>query len=199
MEPDDGGSVTRAFRRLNEGDTNAMQQIWERYFSLLVALARRRLQNQRRLIVADEEDAALSAFMSFHRRTRRGDFPDIHDRDDLWVKLVGLTAQKVIDLQRRQGAAKRGANKIEHDPDIDQLIGKSPDPEFIASWTEEVRVKLDQLGDETLREIAVMKMGCHTNEEIAQRFNMSLSWTNRRLREIRRLWEGPNTPEEEAP
>lgn len=199
MEPREPGSMTRAFRSLSEGDSDALQPLWERYFALLVALARRRLQNGRRGAFADEEDAALSAFVSFHRRARRGDFPDVRDRDDLWVRLVGLTAQKVIDLQRRQGAAKRGAGRTEYGAELDQLVAKEkgPDPAFVASWTEEVRRKLDQLGDDTLREVALMKLGCHTGEEIAQRFDMSLSWVNRRLREIRRIWDVPD--EEERP
>jgi hypothetical protein len=136
------GSVTRAFGRLKDGDHGAVQELWERYFSLLVALARRRLRNQRRLIVADEEDAVLSAFNSFQRRARRGDFPDIMDRDDLWVKLVGLTTQKIIDLRRRQDAGKRDPRRIEADYELSLLIDDEPDPESVAIWTDEIRHRL---------------------------------------------------------
>jgi DNA-directed RNA polymerase specialized sigma24 family protein len=186
------GSVTRAFGRLKDGDPGAVHELWERYFSLLVALARRRLQNQRRLVVADEEDAVLSAFNSFQRRARRGDFPDIMDRDDLWVKLAGLTTQKIIDLRRQQDAVKRDSRRTEPDYELALHIDDGPDPETVAIWTDEIRHRLGQLGDDRLREVAVMKMGGHTGEEIARRFGMSLAWVNRRLREIRRIWDAPD-------
>jgi hypothetical protein len=50
--------------------------------------------------VADEEDAALSAFDSFCRRAEQGQFPDLKDRDGLWALLVVLTAHKAADLLR---------------------------------------------------------------------------------------------------
>lgn len=56
----DDGSVTKLLKEFKEGDPAAVEALWQRYFARLVALARRRLQNQRRLIAADEEDAALS-------------------------------------------------------------------------------------------------------------------------------------------
>jgi DNA-directed RNA polymerase specialized sigma24 family protein len=191
MDFSDEGSVTKAFRSLSEGNADAMQQLWERYFALLVALARRRLQDRRHAHFADEEDVALSALLSFHRRARRGDFPNIRDRDDLWVRLVGLTMQKVIDLKRMHGAAKRGAGLVVQNLELDELVSQDPEPEFIVSWTEDLQQRLEALGDETLREVAVMRMGCHTIEEIAQRFGRSQSWVHRRLREIRKIWDIP--------
>jgi len=53
-------------------------------------------------------------------------------------------------------------------------------------------INTGQLGGDRLREVAVMKMGGHTGEEIARRFGMSLAWVNRRLREIRRIWDAPD-------
>ncbi len=111
------------------------------------------------------------------------------DRDDLLVKLLGLTTQKIIDLRRAQHAGKRDARRTEYDQDFSLLVSDEPDPESVAIWTDEIRHRLDQLGDDRLREIAVMRMGGHTGEEIADRFGMSLAWVNRRLREIRRTWE----------
>src|SRR5262245_37782756 len=96
LDPD-SPSVTRFLNDFRGGDSTAFDELWRLYFGRLVAVARRRLQNQRRLAGADEEDIALSAFKSFHRRARRGDFPRLEDRDDLWVQLVTLTRQKVVD------------------------------------------------------------------------------------------------------
>ena len=64
-----------------------------------------------KLAASQGEDAALSAFHSFHRRARRGDFPNLEDRDDLWVQLMTLTRQKIIDNRRREQALKRGGGR----------------------------------------------------------------------------------------
>lgn len=58
--------------------------------------------------------------------------------------------------------------------------------------TEQCRTLLDRLGDDTLREIALMKMGLNTHKEIADRFGRSLSWVNRKLDLIRTIWGAPS-------
>src|SRR5712691_6856720 len=80
------GSITRWIGQLEAGDPAAAQPIWERYFRQLVELARRKLLGVRPH-VADEEDVALSAFDSFCRGLKRGRFPDLQDRDNLWKLL----------------------------------------------------------------------------------------------------------------
>ena len=163
-------------------------------------MARRRLQHQRRPAGADEEDVALSALKSFHRRARRGDFPRLDDRDDLWVQLVTLTRQKIIDLQRREGAVKRGRDRLRAESELDAagcggdaagleaIIGQEPDPAMSAMMTEECRRLLDRLDDDVLRQIALEKMGMFTNRR-SPKFGRSLSWVNRKLDLIRSIWE----------
>ncbi len=62
-------SVTVWIASLKAGDADAAQKLWQRYFETLVRLARDRLRGAPRT-VADEEDAALSAFDSFVRAPR---------------------------------------------------------------------------------------------------------------------------------
>ena len=69
MSDESGRSVTRWLESLKAGDADAAQKLWERYFQALVRLARNRLRAASRA-VADEEDAALSAFDSFVRGAR---------------------------------------------------------------------------------------------------------------------------------
>jgi hypothetical protein len=67
------GAVTRWIGDPKSGGNAAAQHLWDRYFERLVRLARKRLQNTRRLrTVEDEEDAALSAFASLCRGVDRG-------------------------------------------------------------------------------------------------------------------------------
>ena len=200
MSLDDDPSVTQFLNDFKCGDASAFDELWKLYFSRLVAVARRRLQHQRRPGGADEEDIALSAMKSFHRRARRGDFPRLDDRDDLWVQLVTLTRQKIVDLQRREGAIKRGRDRLRTESELDAagcgdgaglaaIIGQEPDPAMSAMMTEECRRLLDRLNDDVLRQIALAKMGMFTNQEIARKFGRSLSWVNRKLDLIRSIWE----------
>ena len=99
MSPD--GSITRLIGLLKEGDRAAAQPLWEAYFGRLVGLARARLRHTARK-AADEEDVVLSAFDSFFRRAERGQFPRLHDRNDLWQLLFVLTVRKAITLARHQ-------------------------------------------------------------------------------------------------
>jgi hypothetical protein len=78
----DRGSITRWFRSLQAGDREAAEGLWQRFASKLISLARARLQAAPRR-AADEEDAVLSAFVSFCRAAERGRFPQVQDRSDL--------------------------------------------------------------------------------------------------------------------
>ena len=90
-------SVTLLIGMLKEGNRDAAQRLWEKYFQRLVGLARARLARASSP-VADAEDVALSAFDSFYRRAERGEFPTLEDRDDLWQLLFVLTVRKAINL-----------------------------------------------------------------------------------------------------
>jgi hypothetical protein len=93
MSVDD--SVVAWVKGLKQGDASAVQEIWECYFRRLVLVACRILQATP-TGAADEEDVALSAFRSFYRRAREGQFPRLEDRDDLWRLLVTITARKAV-------------------------------------------------------------------------------------------------------
>jgi RNA polymerase sigma factor (sigma-70 family) len=183
------------------GDRGAAQKLWEAYYHRLVGLAATRLQGARRL-AADEEDVALSAFASFCRGAEQGCYPQLADRDDLWHLLFTITARKAQHLLRDQRAQKRGGGAIIGEsallgPDpagdaggLEQILGREPTPEFAAEVAEECQRLLDRLDDDQLREIAVRKMEGDTNEEIAVQLDCAPRTVERRLRLIRRLWEG---------
>ena len=110
MASRDEGSVTRWIGDLKAGGEFAAQHLWERYFHRLVHLARARLRASGRAgVIADEEDAALSAFDSFCRGAAAGRFPELADRDGLWRLLVVITVRKRASWVRlgRRAARKR--------------------------------------------------------------------------------------------
>src|SRR5262245_32997096 len=66
-------SVTQWLKQFMEGDQEAAERLWERYFAQLVKLARGKLRGARRRD-QDEEDVALNALHSFFRGAAEGRF-----------------------------------------------------------------------------------------------------------------------------
>jgi DNA-directed RNA polymerase specialized sigma24 family protein len=195
------GSGTNWFDQIERGDSLAAQALWECYFPKLVHLARAKLEGMRRA-AADEEDVALSALRSFFAAAQKGRFPNLADRDDLWRLLIQITAQKAIDLRRRENCQRRGGGRVKgesalirpgSDSDhqgLSQVIGDAPTPEFAATTAEECRRLLEQLDDSQMQAIAVAKMEGYTNREISDRLDCSTRTVERRLPIIREKWEG---------
>ena len=192
-------SVTVWLASLKNGDAEAAQKLWSRYFEALVRLARDRLRGAPRA-VADEEDAALSALDSFVRGAARGRYPRLDDRDDLWRLLVVITERKAIDQTQHERRQKRGGGKIigtAGRPDVERADGsivsavsQEPTPEFAAAVADECRSLLGSLRDDSLRAVAVLRMEGCTNEEVAQRVGRSLRTVARKIELIRRSWLG---------
>jgi DNA-directed RNA polymerase specialized sigma24 family protein len=203
MATDEEGSVTRWIMELKGGDHEAARALWDRYFEDCVRLARGKLKATRRLGAdEDEEDAALSAMNSFCAGAARGNFPLLVDRDDLWRLLVVITARKAWSQAERRGRQKRGglvrietgaatagdAGESGDFAAIDRVPAPDPSPEFAAMVAEEYHRRLDALGDETLRQVALWKMEGYTVDEIAEQLGCARRTVARRLDLIRKTW-----------
>jgi DNA-directed RNA polymerase specialized sigma24 family protein len=194
-------TVTDWVRRLQQGDADAAQNLWERYFRRLVGLARVRLAGLPRRAAADEEDVALSAFDSFCRGSEQGRFPRLQDRDELWRLLVTITARKAGCLIRDERRQKRGGGAVGGESALpgqagsdalasfEQVISEEPTPLFALQVAEEYERLLSCLGDAELRSIAVWKLEGDSNEQIAEKLNRSPPTVERRLALIRRIWK----------
>lgn len=164
----------------------------------MTALAKRQLATFPRR-VQDEEDVALDVLNSCFVRARKGGFPDLHDRTDLWRLLVKISARKVVDQKRLQMAGKRGGGRVRgesafrspsHDNRLameEQVAGVEPTPDMIVAIDEAVRGRLAMLDDE-LREVARMKLEGFTNDEIAESLGRVERTIQRKLKFIRRIW-----------
>jgi DNA-directed RNA polymerase specialized sigma24 family protein len=200
MHPECHGSITRWISALKGGDMAAAQPLWERYFRRLVGLARHRLRSGRPAgLVGDEEDVALSALNSAFDGARRGRFPLLTDRDDLWRLLVVITARKAAAEKRRAASLKRGGGRACNEADLaaagpdepgwlEQVIDREPTPEFAAQLAEEWRGLLDFLGNDGLRQVALWRVEGCTADEIAERLGCTRRTVARRLDLIRRMW-----------
>jgi DNA-directed RNA polymerase specialized sigma24 family protein len=200
VTPQSDGSVTCWIGDLKAGGDSAAQHLWERYFHRLVHLARARLRAAHRAgAIADEEDAALSAFDSFCRGAARGRFPDLADRDGLWRLLVVITLRKVMGQVGRQGAQKRGGGRLlgesallGSDPveggGLDRIAGDEPSPELAALVIDEYRRLRNSLRTEALCQVLDLRLEGYTREEIAQRLGCAERAVKRKLEVIREAW-----------
>jgi DNA-directed RNA polymerase specialized sigma24 family protein len=194
MPDGDGGSVTAWIGDLKTGGDAAVQPLWERYFEQLVQLARKQLRGAGHAD-CDDEDAALGAFDSFCRGVKNGRFPRLEDRDDLWRILVVLTRRQVADQIRHGMAQRRGGGKVcgevaldECGSGLDQFPGLEPTPEFAAMLAEEFTRRLDGLGDDNLRRVAIWKLEGYTADEVAALLGCTRRAVQRKLNLIRREW-----------
>jgi DNA-directed RNA polymerase specialized sigma24 family protein len=188
--------VSRWLTPLQEGDSAAAQQLWQRYFVSLVQMARKRLR-QAPPRAADAEDVALSAFDSFCRNAERGGFPQLRDRDDLWRLLAVITARKASRLLRDEGRQKRGggmrpveaSDEDDQEEILEQTFSREPSPELAAQMTEEYERLLHLLNDDQLRQVAVWRMEGDSVDEIAAKVGCAPRSVKRKLQTIRILWE----------
>jgi DNA-directed RNA polymerase specialized sigma24 family protein len=190
-------SITELLPRLINGDSIAEKRIWDAFFANLCRVAHHRLAG-RGARGADEEDVALSAFASVCRRLQRGDFPELNSRDELWRLLVTVTERKAHTLLRDERRQKRGGGKLSGESvfqnldssqpcGLDAIASADPTPEFEAAMAEAIRNLLSAL-DEPTRQIALLKVAGHRNEDIATQLNRSLPTIERKLKLIRSTW-----------
>jgi DNA-directed RNA polymerase specialized sigma24 family protein len=185
------GSVTGWLDQVQAGDANAVQHLWQRYFSRLVGLARQRLRHAPRS-AADEEDVALSAFESYCRNAEGGRFPDLFDRDGLWRLLVVMTDRKAKHLVRDETRQKRGGATAKDGgdvPSLEAILSREPTPDVAAQVAEECQRLLSRLGDKDLRQVALWRMEGHTVGEIATKLGCAPRSAKRKLQLIRCIWE----------
>src|SRR5262249_16079056 len=138
----DEGSITRWFGSLQAGNREGAQELWRRFASRLIGLARARPQRAPGR-AADEEDAVLSAFDSFCRGAEQGRFPQVHDRGDLWNLLVAITIRKVTDQVRHEKRQKRGGGAVLAEADLargrdvqrafEDIVAGAPTPQLAAA------------------------------------------------------------------
>lgn len=194
-----GHSVTQFISGLREGDPIATQRIWERFLDRLIRHADRKLKATRRR-AEDEEDVVQMAFAQFFSMVEEGKFPRLNDRDDLWQVLTMLVERRAIDLVRRNNTLRRGSGNLhgesifvtvegEPGPGIAGTPELIPTPEMAVELLEVFRGRIDDLGDENYRRVALLKMEGYSNSEIAEKLACSMRTVERRLEQIRRKWK----------
>ncbi|MEM9828671.1 MAG: ECF-type sigma factor [Planctomycetota bacterium] len=195
--PDD--DLTRLIRRVEAGDPEASSDLWAECFPRLLAYCRRRLPDHMRRVL-DEEDVALSAFKSFCLGAQRDALGEIHGRDELWKLLYCIAARKAHGYVRQQTRQKRGGGNVSGEsvfmkagqtdlPGIENVADNAADPITIAQLAQDCEALFDQLDDEMLQTIALLRMEGYSVAEIAERIGCAKRSVERRLNLIRSIWK----------
>ncbi|MCG6155945.1 ECF-type sigma factor [Rubinisphaera margarita] len=199
MDSSSPGSISLMIDQLQQGETAAQAELWNRYFERLVPLARKRLGGASRR-VSDEEDVALSVMNNFLNGAARGQFPHLKDRENLWALLIVMTQRKVTDQVRHQHAKKRGGRNVRGESIFmkagdaganagwDVFLGEDPTPEVMLALDEQHAALMEELGDDTLREIARLKLESYTTDEIAEKLGVTSRTVKRKVALIREKW-----------
>jgi RNA polymerase sigma-70 factor (ECF subfamily) len=166
------------------GDQEAARQLFDRYVTQLVALARRRI-SQRLASRVDAEDIVQSVFRTFFHRAREGQF-QIEDPDDLCKLLARITVHKTLRQVAYHKRAKRDAcmEAGQGDGESDHLmavLASEPTPEETTALLDQMEHFLSKLRPED-RRILEMRMEGYSNVEIASHLGIT-------DRKIRRLME----------
>jgi len=192
----DDSDVTVWLAQIKEEPEQALEKIWKKYYKHLITYARKKLDKvpKRRF---DEDDIVSSVLESFFAGVQRDRFPRLNDRNDLWKILVVMTSRKTAQNIRSEMAEKRGGGDVRGESvflTADSIDGgldmfSSPTERFAEILTLEMQERLVNLGDESLRRIAVMKLKGYTNAEIADELDVVERTVERKLERIRTIWQ----------
>ncbi len=193
------GDVTKWIKGLKSGDQESARKLWEQYFQKLIRLVEQKLPAKAQRVY-DGEDVALSALKSLFQGAVEQRFPELNDRGNLWAILTVMATRKAHTYFEALGRQKRGGGKVRghsvflSDQDntehagFDGLPGDAPTPELVLRAREECDHLLDKLGDDVLKQIAILKMQGYLVVEIADRLGCTKRSVQRRLEIIRKTW-----------
>lgn len=197
----EASDVTGIIQRVRTGDEAAAQELWNRYSEQIVEVARRSLKDSSRR-VQDEEDVAVIAFKSLLAGMTAGRFPELDHRDQLWRLLVVITTRKAAAVIEKDHRQKRGGGDVRGDSAVmsreneesvlggfDQLKSEKVQPDIATVMADQTQQLLASLPDETAQRIAALKIEGFTHQEIADKLEINTRTVERRLKQIRELWQ----------
>jgi RNA polymerase sigma-70 factor (ECF subfamily) len=176
--------------RLGAGDPAAESLVVDRFTIQLVSLARRQLGERIRRKTAPE-DAVQSAFKSFFKRSRRGQF-DIGGWDGLWSLLALITVRKCAARRERYLSARRDVRREMplstafvdgRAPCIP--VSRGPLPEEALALIELVEQLLSGLSDGE-QQIVLLRLQGYSIDEVCQTVHRADRTVRRVLARVRR-------------
>lgn len=193
-EQEHSNSVTQLLVQANGGDEAAAFEIWERYFTRLVALVAKRLPDGVGRMMGPE-DIASTALDCLLRGAKEGRFRKLHNRDDLWQILVMIAVRRTCTVIRDDGRHAGGESKLlSSSTDSDNFrkgivnrIDRSPTPDSLVVL-QDTFDQLNQELDAQQQAIVRHRLAGHTNDEIAEKLGVVTRTIERKMKLIRTTW-----------
>jgi len=185
------GSVSGWIAKMRQGDAIAISNLVARYFRKISQFADSKLRRGVR-VTDDGEDIAISVLQTITQNSADGQFPDLQDRDDLWLLMIVIAQHQVIDRQRtvrRRAPMHTMTDMLEtYNTDLDAFLGHHDSHEKAMEIIECWEDLLKSLPDERNREVAKLKMLGYSNRKISETLEMVPRTVDRKVKMIADLW-----------
>jgi DNA-directed RNA polymerase specialized sigma24 family protein len=186
------GSVSGWIAKMRQGDAIAIGHLVSRYFRKISLFADSKLRRGVR-VSDDGEDIAISVLQTITQNSADGQFPNLQDRDDLWLLMIVIAQHAVIDRQRtvmRRVPTHTMTDMLEkYNVDLDQFLGQEDSQrkalEIIECWDQLVK----SLPDEEYREIVKQKMLGRSNRKIADTLQVTSKKVDRKVNQVLEMWQ----------
>jgi RNA polymerase sigma factor (sigma-70 family) len=183
------GSVTVWIGRLKQGEEAALGRLHDRYWPLLVKLARKRLRGSPSR-AADEEDVAQAAFWSFFRGLKAGRIPQLENRTDLLALLTHIIACKAVNqIEHEVGTQKRDAGRVQGDSVLGYLTSHTAPTPLEQSLLNDCYECYVSALPEKLRDFAELYLAGYTHKEIANKLGCVERTVDRKIALVLEKWQ----------
>lgn len=183
--------ITEYLQAYKAGDAARLNDILQAYWSQLVAHCEHRLSGRFKA-QQDGQDFAIQAFQNLADGIKRGRWPRLENRDDLWQVLLQAANCRIKDFVRNQMAAKRGGDRqrLTNGPhssapvDLDQFPARDEFPQDAEQLVQLLLELSNRLrGKITHVRILVDHLNNYSNQDIAIRHEISSRTVQRKLDE----------------
>jgi RNA polymerase sigma-70 factor (ECF subfamily) len=159
--------------RCRVGSESAAAELFNRYVSRLLGVARKRI-GERMNSRLDPEDVVQSVFRTFFTRLKSDQF-EITDEDDLSKLLVRITLHKTLRQIAYHRAARRDPSHEAPQGELSQqeilqVMTKEPTPATVVTFIDQLDHFLGRLSKEE-QQILTLRLQGYSTEEIAQQIN----------------------------
>jgi len=179
--------------RWRGGDQQAAAELFHRYATRLVALARSHL-SRRLARRVDPEDVVQSVYRCFFADAQEVRF-DCEQQGDLWRLLVTITLHKLRDQAKHNSCAKRSINGEQYFGSEDTLFGlraaalaNGPSPLEAVALADQLEHLLRPL-EPRQRDMVQLRLQGYSLEEIAVRADCSQRTVIRTLERVKKNLE----------
>ncbi len=186
MSPD---SFEDLVARLEQGDEDAAEEVYQRYANGLIRMAHSHL-DQRMRQKFDAEDVLQSVFRSFFQRQVSNPF-QLEDWDSLWNLLIRITLNKCGRRIEFYRAAKRSVQQETNEQPLDPesrdallCLTREPTPDEAAMLSDTIDKITGPLSD-LERQVFEQTLQGYTATEIGEQVNRSSRHVRRILDQLR--------------